>query len=72
MSFLHLEINLLLKFDFLLKYEHIQSNEPRHMMFCRTISSVLKLPEVKVKHCGLVPLTQSEAGACDQENFVEN
>ena len=25
----------------------------------------------KVKHCGLVPLTQSEAGACDQENFVE-
>ena len=44
----------------------------RHMMFCRTISSVWKLPEVKVKHCGLVPLTQSEAGACDQENFVEN
>ena len=44
----------------------------RHMMFCRTISSVWKLPEVKVKHCGLVPLTQSEAGACDQEIFVEN
>ena len=40
-------------------------------MFCRTISSVWKLPEVKVKHCGLVPLTQSEAGACDQDNFVE-
>ena len=44
----------------------------RYMMFCRTISSAWKLPEVKVKHCGLVPLTQSEAGACDQENFVEN
>ena len=44
----------------------------RHMMFCRTISSVWKLLEVKVKHCGLVPLTQSEAGACDEENFVEN
>ena len=41
----------------------------RHMMFCRTISSVWKLPEVKVKHCGLVPLTQSEASACDQENL---
>ena len=25
-----------------------------------------------MKHCGLVPLMQSEAGACDQENFVEN
>ena len=24
-----------------------------------------------MKHCGLLPLTQSEAGACDQENFVE-
>ena len=24
----------------------------RHMMFCRTISSVWKFPEVKVKHCG--------------------
>ena len=44
----------------------------RRMMFCRTISSVWKLPEVKVKYCGLVPLTQSEVGACDQENFVEN
>ena len=44
----------------------------RHVMFCRTIASVWKLPEVKVKHCGLVPLTQSEAGACDQLNFVEN
>ena len=44
----------------------------RHMKFCRTISSVWKLPEVTVKHCDLVPLTQSEAGACDQENFVEN
>ena len=44
----------------------------RYMMFCRTISSVWKLPEVKVKHCGLVLLTQSEAGAYDQENFVEN
>ena len=44
----------------------------RYMMFCRTLSSVWKLPEVKVKHCGLLQLTQSEAGACDQENFVEN
>ena len=44
----------------------------RYMMFCRTLSSVWQLPEVKVKHCGLVPLTQSEAGACDQENLVEN
>ena len=44
----------------------------RQMKFCRTISSVWKLQEVKVKHCGLVPMTQSEAGACDQENFVEN
>ena len=25
-----------------------------------------------MKHCGLLPLTQSEACACDQENFVEN
>ena len=31
-----------------------------------------KLPEVKVKHCGLLPVTQSEAGACIQEKFVEN
>ena len=30
----------------------------RYMMFCRTISSVWKLPEVKVKHCSLVPLMQ--------------
>ena len=44
----------------------------RYMMFCRTISSVWNLTEVKVKHCGLLPLTQSEAGACDQEKFVEN
>ena len=43
-----------------------------YMVFCRTISSVWKLLEVEVKHCGLLPLTQSEAGACDQENFVEN
>ena len=42
------------------------------MMFCRTISSVWKLQEVMVKHCDLVPLMQSEAGAYDQENFVEN
>ena len=52
--------------------KHIQSNEPQIMMFCRTLSSVRKLPESKVKHCGLLPLTQSEAGACDQENFVDN
>ena len=32
----------------------------RYMMFCRTISSVWKLPEGKVKHCDLVPLTQSD------------
>ena len=44
----------------------------RYKMFCRTISSVWKLPGVKVKHCGLLPLTQSEAGAYDQENFVDN
>ena len=44
----------------------------RLMKFGRTISSMWKLPEVKVKHCGLVPLTLSESGACDQENFVEN
>ena len=44
----------------------------RHTMFCRTISSAWNLPEVKVKHCGLVLLTQSEAGACDQETFVGN
>ena len=25
-----------------------------------------------MKNCGLLPLTQREAGACDQENFVEN
>ena len=52
--------------------KHIQLNEPQIHDVCRTISSVWKLPEVKVKHCGLLPLTQSEAGACDQENFVEN
>ena len=44
----------------------------RYMMFCRTIPSMRKLPEVKVKHTGLLPLTQSEARACDQEHFVEN
>ena len=59
----------------------------RDMMFCRTRSSMWKLPAAKVKHCGLVPLTQSEvkvkycglvsltqskAGSCDQENFEEN
>ena len=43
-----------------------------YMMCGRTISSAWKLPEIKVKHCGLLPLTQSEAGACDQENIVEN
>ena len=42
-----------------------------YMMFSRTISSVWKLPEVKVKHWGLLLLTQSEAGARDQENCVE-
>ena len=41
-------------------------------MFCRTICFVWKLQEAKVKHCCLLPLTQSEAGACDQVNFVEN
>ena len=25
-----------------------------------------------MKHCGLVPLTQSEAGACDQESESES
>ena len=69
-------INLLLKFDFFyLSMKHIQSNEPYiHDVFnfCRTISSVWKLSNVKMKHCGLVPLLQSEAGACDQETFVEN
>ena len=44
----------------------------RYMMFCKTISSAWKLPGVKVKYCDLLPLTQSEASACDQENFVEN
>ena len=44
----------------------------RNMMFCRTISSVWKPPEVKVKHCDLLPLAQYEAGACDQDNFMEN
>ena len=52
---------------------HIQSNEPQtHDVLQDYIFRVWKLPEVKVKHCGLVPLTQSEARACDQENFVEN
>ena len=32
----------------------------------------MEVSEVKVKHCGLLLLTQSEAGACDQENFVED
>ena len=46
--------------------KQIQSNEPqRHDV-------LWKLPEVKVKHCGLLPLTQFEASACDQENFLEN
>ena len=53
--------------------KHVHSNEPQtHDVlqdYIPTISSMWKLPEVKVKHCGLV---QSEAGACDQENFVEN
>ena len=44
----------------------------RYMMFYRTVSSVWKLPAVKLKHCSLLSLTQSEAGACDQENFMEN
>ena len=42
------------------------------MMACRAISSVWKLPEVKVKYCGLVPSMQPEDGARDQENFVKN
>ena len=41
-------------------------------MFWRTVSSVWKPPDVEGKLCGLVPLMQSEAVACDQENFVEN
>ena len=45
---------------------------PRYMMFRRAISSVWKLPEVKVKHYGLLPLTQYIAVTCDQENFVDN
>ena len=52
--------------------KHIQSNEPQILDVCRTLSSVWKLPEVKVKHCGLMPMTQSEAGVCDHENFVES
>ena len=32
----------------------------------------IQLACLEVKHCGLVPLTQSEACACDQENIVEN
>ena len=50
-----LEIILLLNFDFILEYE-AQMNL-RYIMICRTISSVLKLPEVKGKHCGLLPAT---------------
>ena len=49
--------------------KHIQSNEhlvSQDYFFC------VKHPDVKVKHCGLLPLTVPEAGACDQENFVEN
>ena len=52
--------------------KYIQSNEPQIHDVLHNISFVWKLPEVKVKHCGLLPLTQSEAGECDQENFVEN
>ena len=52
--------------------KHIQSNEPQIHDVLQDYIFRWKLPEVKVKHCGLVPLTQSEAGACDQENFVEN
>ena len=46
----------------------VQSKEPRihdvlqDYIFCA-------LPEVKVKHCDLLQLTKSEAGACDQENL---
>ena len=43
----------------------------RCMVFCRIISSMWKLPEVEGRHCGLLPLTQSEVDVCDQENFVE-
>ena len=39
----------------------------RYKMFCRIISSVWKLTVVKVKHCGLLPLTKSEAGAYDRK-----
>ena len=62
-SFSLLEINLLLKFDFFfffffLKYELSISNQINlgYTMFCRIVASVWKLPEVKVKHCGLLPL----------------
>ena len=32
----------------------------------------IQLACLEVKHCGLVPFTQSVACACDQENIVEN
>ena len=52
--------------------KHIQSNELQIRDVLQVYIFCVELPEVKVKHCGLLPLTQSEAGARDQENFVEN
>ena len=52
--------------------KHIQSNEPQTHDVLQDYIFRVEASEVKVKHCGLMPLTQSEAGACDQENFVEN
>ena len=42
---------------------------PPHGTTPAAVKSNIK-SEVKVKHCGLLPLMQSEAGACDQENSV--
>ena len=47
--------------------KHINQMNLRYMMF----TGLYRLCG-KVKHCGLLPLTQSEAGARDQENFVEH
>ena len=52
--------------------QHIQSNEPQTHDVLQDYIFRVEASRVKMKHCGLVPLMQSEAGACDQENFVEN
>ena len=51
---------------------HIQSNEPQTHEVLQDYIFRVEAFRGYGEALRSVPLTQSEAGACDQENFVEN